>query len=227
MYKLEHIRIVGWINLVGGMLTLIAGVIAQAVVGFRWEAVLTNNVIYYVMFGLGWFIFNQLVMAGLFKKLATDEERAKLTRLDKPYEGQPPGRWGQSYVVIEAGLMAIWVLSVLGLQLLLGTAFTLPIGGFAGGWLVGGGLGRLRFVGKIRLEETEQQRRFYFGDAWLGPRTSVSYYSERADEIQPVGEPAPITSQTSLPPGVKRRAVVAGSGSATKPDEVKRKQPPV
>ncbi len=210
MYRLEDLKKVGWINVGGGLATLLTGIVIQTLVGLPFDKVVADNFIFYVLFAVGWFLFNQIVMATVYNKLANQAGRDKLTRLAAPLKNGPGGRWGQSYVRIEIMLMVVWVLSVVVIQSLLGQNLTQPIGGFAGGWLVGGGLGRLRFTGKLRQEEAEQQRRFYFSDAALGPRTDVTFYSENPEELLPVASPdsplRPALNQASLPPGVKRRA---------------------
>jgi hypothetical protein len=211
MYRLEDLRRIGWIQLYGGMATLVAGVIAQIAIGFPIDRTLVNNLIYYVLFAVGWFLFNQLVMAGLFNKLLPEKKRAKLIRLTSPITTPPTGRFGMVYLQFEIIIMGVWVVSVVILQLLLGQDLTLPIGGFAGGWLVGGGLGRLRFSSKIKEEAAEQGVEFYFGDAMLGPSTQIAFYSDKPeDQFVPAGELAGVAGQTgkvTLPPGVKRRAV--------------------
>ena len=210
MYRLEDLRRVGWIHLYGGMVTVIAGIIAQIGVGFPYDRTIANNFIYYVLFGVGWFLFNQLVMAGVYKKLLPEQKRARLSRLTAPVTTPPTGRFGLSFVRNELVYMAIWAVSVVIIQFLLGQNLTLAIGGFAGGWLVGGGLGRLRFSAKVKEEEAEQGVQFYFGDSMLGPSTSIAFYSEKPeDQAIPVADRAEAvtTAGSSLPPGVKRRAV--------------------
>lgn len=211
MYRLEDLRRVGWTQLYGGMATLVAGVAAQVAIGFPFDRTLVNNLIYYVLFAVGWFMFNQLVMAGIYKKLLPEQKRAKLTRLTGPVTTPPTGRFGMSYLRTEIIIMVVWVISVVGLQLLLGQNLTLPVGGFAGGWLVGGGLGRLRFSSKIKEEATEQAVQFYFGDAMLGPSTQMAFYSQKPeDQALPTQELAGVQAATvTLPPGVKRRAIPA------------------
>jgi hypothetical protein len=215
MYRLEDLRRVGWTQLFGGMATLLAGIAIQIGVGFPWDRTLVNNLIYYVLFAVGWFLFNQIVMAGIYKKLLPEQKRAKLTRLTGPVTSPPTGRFGMLYLKSEIIIMAAWVISVAGLQLLLGQSLTLPMGGFAGGWLVGGGLGRLRFASKIKEEATEQDVEFYFGDSTLGPATQVAFYSDKPeDQLIPSGELAGVAGQATrvaLPPGVKRRAVPGAS----------------
>lgn len=210
MYKLDNIQQVGWIQISGGIATMLAGIVAQIITGLAPDQVAINNVLYFGLFAFGWFMFNQLVMATLYNKIVDDAKRAKLTRLTSPMDDLPPGRWGQSFRRVEIGLMVIWVLSIVILQFALGANLTLALGGLAGGWLAGGGIGRLRFVKKLRQEETDQESRFYFSDATLGPRTEIAYYTTRPVEDVPVEAVAP-TSQTSLPPGVKRRAVASSS----------------
>ncbi|HEX2914943.1 MAG TPA: hypothetical protein VH186_29385 [Chloroflexia bacterium] len=213
MYNLAQIRRVGWIYITGGMLVLVAGVAAQAAVGLQFEKILVNNLIYYCLFAAGWFLFNQIVMGGTYNKLANPDNLKKLVRLDALPQGEPVSLLGQNYQRVEIGFMLVWLISVVLLQVVLGQNLTLPLGGFAGGWLVGGGLGRLRFVGKVKQEEEEQRRRFFFSDSSLGPRSDVAFFSERTDEPQPVGIPAAsvneMTTSSSLPPGVKRRAVAS------------------
>jgi MFS family permease len=210
MYRLEDLRRVGWTQLFGGMATLIAGIIAQLIVGFSLTQTVANNFIYYVLFAVGWFLFNQIVMAGIYKKLLPDQKRVKLTQLTAPVTTSPTGRFGMPYLRTELIYMAVWVVSVVVIQLLLGSNLTLPLGGFAGGWLVGGGLGRIRFSGKVKIEEVEQDVRFYFGDTMLGPSTNLAYYSAKPED-QPIPTPAlagaGTISSTNLPPGVKRRAM--------------------
>src|SRR5262249_24617342 len=150
------------------------------------DQVVINNVLYFGLFAFGWFMFNQLVMAALYNKIVDDTKRAKLTRLNSLMDDFPPGRWGQSFRRVEIGLMAVWGFSIIILQFALGNNLTLALGGLAGGWLVGGGFGRLRFVKKIRQEETDQESRFYFSDATLGPRTEIAYYTTRPLEGTPV-----------------------------------------
>ncbi len=211
MYRLKDLRRIGWINIGGGLATTLTGLIAQLIVGFNPLGVLINNFSALLLFMFGWFMFNQIVMASVYNKLVDAGGRAKLTRLATPLETPPAGRWGQSFDRLEIGLMAVWAGSVLVVQLLLGANFTLPMGGLAGGWLAGGGIGRLRFAAKLGQEQTEQQRTFYFTDTALGPRTEIAFYSARPDETQPVGSPmaaaSGILGPTVLPPGVKRRAV--------------------
>lgn len=210
MYRLEDLRRVGWIHLIGGMITLVAGIVAQTVVGFRFDQVIANNFIYYILFAVGWFLFNQIVMASVYKKLLPEQKRAKLVRLSSPVTTPPMGRFGMSYFRMELSYMVVWALSVVILQFLLGGNLTLPLGGFAGGWLVGGGLGRLRFASKVTLEEAEQGVKFYFGDSMIGPSTTLAFYSQKPeDQAIPTAEMAGAVAAaaSSLPPGVKRRAV--------------------
>ncbi len=210
MYRLEDLRRVGWTQLYGGMATLVAGIIAQIAVGFSVERTIANNFIYYVLFAVGWFLFNQIVMAGIYKKLLPEQKRARLTQLTALVMTPPTGRFGMAYMRTELFYMALWVISVVVIQLLLGQNLTLAIGGFAGGWLVGGGLGRLRFSSKVKVEEEEQGIRFYFGDSMLGPSTTLAYYSAKTED-QPLSMAdlagAGAASGLNLPPGVKRRAV--------------------
>jgi hypothetical protein len=215
MYRLEDLRRIGWTQLYGGMAALVAGIAAQIAIGFPFDRTLVNNLIYYVLFAVGWFLFNQLVMAGIFNKLLPEKKRAKLTRLTGPVTSPPTGRFGMLYSRSEIIIMAVWVISVVVLQLLLGENLTLPVGGFAGGWLVGGGLGRLRFTSKIKEEAAEQGVEFYFGDAMLGPSTQIAFYSDKPeDQLVPTGELAGVAgheAKVTLPPGVKRRAVPGAS----------------
>ncbi len=224
MYKLDDIKQVGRIQIVGGIITLAAGIIAQIGVGLEAGQTLISNLLYFALFTMGWFIFNQMVMATIFSKIVDETRRAKLTRLEQPLEGEPPGRWGQSYRRIEIGLMGLWAFSVVVLQLVLGTNLTLTIGGLAAGWLIGGGLGRLRFASKMGQEETTQDSRFYFGDATLGPRTEIAYYTSRPVATAASQTPSSVSS-TSLPPGVKRRATAVGTASKSELPKSKTARP--
>ncbi len=207
MFRLEDLRRVGWTQLYGGMATLVAGIIAQVAVGFNLTPVVANNFIYYVLFAIGWFLFNQIVMASIYKRLLPEQKRAKLTQLNAPVTTPPTGRFGMPYLRTEIIFMGVWVIAVVVIQLLLGQDLTLPMGGFAGGWLVGGGLGRLRFSSKVKEEEEEQGVKFYFSDSLMGPSTSAAFYSAKPED-QPVAAAADAAgiSPSTLPPGVKRRA---------------------
>jgi hypothetical protein len=205
MFRLEDLRRVGWTQLYGGMATLVAGIIAQVVVGFNLTPVVANNFIYYVLFAIGWFLFNQIVMASIYKRLLPEQKRAKLTQLSAPVTTPPTGRFGMPYLRTEIIYMVVWVIMVVVIQFLLGQDLTLPIGGFAGGWLVGGGLGRLRFSSKVKEEEEEQGVKFYFSDSLMGPSTTAAFYSPKPED-QPVAVAAAGISPSTLPPGVKRRA---------------------
>src|SRR5690349_10690668 len=116
MYKLDDLRQVGWIQIFGGVATMLAGIVAQIIVGLATDQVAINNLLYFGLFAFGWFMFNQIVMAGLFNKIVDDTKRAKLTRLSSLMDDLPPGRWGQSYRRVEIGLMVIWVLSIVIIQ---------------------------------------------------------------------------------------------------------------
>ncbi len=213
MYRLEDLKIVGRILIAGGVATLLVGVVAQLIVGFVPGITLLNNAIYFGLFAFGWFMFNQLVMSGVFGKLVDDTKRAKLLRVASPLVTPPSGRFArQPFQRVEIGLMVIWAISVVVLQLSLNTYLTLPVGGFAGGWLVGGGLGRLRFVRMVSREQTEQQRLYYFSDSALGPATQIAFYSCNPAETVPLpsAETEKVAAQTPvssvpLPPGIKRR----------------------
>ncbi|MDB5080352.1 MAG: hypothetical protein JWP00_2276 [Chloroflexi bacterium] len=209
MYRLEDLRRIGWTQLYGGMATLVAGILAQYAIGFQLDRVIVNNFIYYVLFAMGWFLFNQIVMAGIYKKLLPEQKRAKLSRLTAPVTTPPIGRFKMLYWQTELFYVALWIISVVVVQFLLGTNLTMPIGGFAGGWLVGGGLGRLRFAGKVKVEEVEQGVRFYFSDSVLGPSTAVAFYSDKPEDrpVAAAPEELAVAAKESLPPGVKRRAV--------------------
>lgn len=211
MFRLEDLRRVGWTQLVGGMVTLVAGIIAQIAVGFNFTPVVANNFIYYVLFAIGWFLFNQIVMASIYKRLLPEQKRAKLTQLNGPVTSPPTGRFGMPFMRTEIIYMAAWAIGVVVIQLLAGQNLTLPIGGFAGGWLVGGGLGRLRFSSKVKQEEEEQGVKFYFSDSLMGPSTSAAFYSPKPED-QPVGATAGNVS-SNLPPGVKRRATTPQGAS--------------
>lgn len=208
MYRLIDLRRVGWTQLYGGMATLIAGIAVQLLVGFNFVPVVANNLIYYILFAIGWFLFNQIVMASIYKRLLPEQKRAKLTQLSGPVTTPPTGRFGMPYLRTELIYMGVWVVAVVAIQLLTGQNLTLPIGGFAGGWLVGGGLGRLRFSGKVKQEEDEQGVKFFFSDALLGPSTTVAFYSPKPED-QPVAAMASNISPSNLPPGVKRRATAS------------------
>lgn len=205
MFRLEDLRRVGWTQLYGGMATLVAGIIAQVAVGFNLTPVVANNFIYYVLFAIGWFLFNQIVMASIYKRLLPEQKRAKLTQLNAPVTTPPTGRFGMPFLRTEIIYMGVWVVAVVTIQLLTGQNLTLPVGGFAGGWLVGGGLGRLRFSAKVKQEEEEQGVKFYFSDSLMGPSTTVAFYSPKPED-QPVATSAAGISPSTLPPGVKRRA---------------------
>ena len=120
MYRLEDLRRVGWTQLFGGMATLVAGIAAQLAVGLPLERTIANNFIFYVLFAFGWFLFNQIVMAGIYKKLLPEQKRAKLAQLTAPVTTPPTGRFGMPYIRTELIYMAIWVISVVVVQLLLG-----------------------------------------------------------------------------------------------------------
>ena len=223
MYRLEDIKRVGQIFIGGGVVTLLLGLIAQLAVGFEPGAIVINNLIYFALFGIGWFIFNQLVMSSVFNKLVDEAKRRQLKRLDAPLTLPPLGRWGQPFQQIELAFMALWAISVGVVQLLLGQNLSVPIAGVAGGWLVGGGAGRLRFFRIIGREQRDQQRLFYFSDASLGPATTVAYYTDQPDEAADAPVEVPTSSTTAnLPPGIKRRGdgLTASTSSPTrrKPD---------
>src|SRR5437762_3505667 len=97
MYKLDDIRQVGWIQIFGGIATMLAGIVAQILIGLVPDQVAINNTLYFALFAFGWFMFNQLVMATVYNKIVDDAKRARLARLNSLMDDLPPGRWGQSY----------------------------------------------------------------------------------------------------------------------------------
>lgn len=217
MYTLNDIRKIGWIGIGGGMLAFVVGVIAQILVGFQLERVLVGNVATYFIIGSGWFFASGLVNASVYQKIATDNGRRKVVRLKLPPQDFPPaGKFGLNWLQTELAVMALWAVSILLVQLVLGQAFVLPVGGFAGGYLAGSGLARLRFISKAQTEETEQRRTYYFGDSLLSSRTEMAYYTDRTDDPHPIGplgteetssaQPVVTTAEQATPPGVKRRA---------------------
>jgi hypothetical protein len=204
MFRLEDLRRVGWTQLFGGMVTLIVGIIAQIAIGFNLTPVVTQNFIYYILFSIGWFLFSQFVMASIYKRLLPEQKRAKLTQLSAPVTTPPVGRFGMAFQYTEIIYLVAWVVGLVAVILLAGQNLTLPIGGFVAAWLVGGGIGRLRFSSKVKQEEEEQGVKFYFSDSLLGPSTSAAFYSPKPED-QPVATPAGWVA-TNLPPGIKRRA---------------------
>ena len=209
MYDANEITKVGYSYSIGSLLVLVAGIATQLWVGFPPATAIGGNLLYYVLVSLGWFMFNQLMMASVYNKLVPNEEAlTTLFRLKMPLEKLE----NRSYLRIELGFIVLWLVSVTLVQLVFGQYLAMPLGGLAGGWLNGSGIGRIRFASKIRQEQTLQTRLFYFGDSMLTSRTEIAYYTSRTDDKQPYGAPTEptiiSTSESSLPPGVKRRATI-------------------
>ncbi len=209
MYRLQDLKQVGLIRIGGGILALLTGIATQLYLGGPLNAVVLNHLITFVMFGGGWFLFNQVLMAGLYKKIITDAERAKLTRYDQPREGGPDKMAGLSFQVLETILVVVWIVSVVALQLIFSSNVSFALGALAAAWLIGGGAGKLRFVSKIRQEEQNMGLLFYFGDAILGRNTKIAYFVSHPEKTKALETVAIAAGQPLLPPGVKRR-----SGSA-------------
>ncbi|MEI6046593.1 MAG: hypothetical protein WCS37_19755, partial [Chloroflexota bacterium] len=135
-----------------------------------------------------------------------------------------PSRLGLDYQAFEflAMLLASGLVAVMTLLVSTGSGFSL--GGFAGGWLIGGGFGRWRFGRKAQVEEREQERTFYFSDATIGPRTDLAFYELKPGkrtlaEVNAPDKLVKTTLETALPPGVRRRV-----GNEAKPGGSVRKR---
>jgi len=215
MYNIAQIRRVGFIHIVGGVAVVLAGTAVETLAGGAtadWFSLLTSNLIGFGLFGGGWYLFNRLVMGQMVNNLKKGLSFANqpMKRLaDMP---GPPRRFGQDYQVVEAGamLLAAILVGIVTSFVSNNASSGFSLGGFAGGWLVGGGFGRLRFVDRARAEQRGQEREFYFSDATIGPRTEISFYEAKPgkrtlEEVPPEVKLPKVTSADSLPPGVRRR----------------------
>jgi hypothetical protein len=217
MYTTSDIQRAGWVNVMGGMASFFIGVAAQIIVGFEIQRALVGNVFMYVLIGGGWFFAAVLINASLYQRLITEEGRRKIIRLEhRPAaaETAPPKKFGLTWLQVEVGAMVVWALSLLFFQFVMGQVLILPVGGFVGGYLAAQGIARVRFSAKVRQEEAEERRIFYFSDLALSTRTETAYFTERTDDLHPYGLPknpdtaTVSTSTTAAPPGVKKRAGV-------------------
>ncbi len=214
MYNLDQIKRIGLIHIGGGILALLVGIISESLqVNNSFTRALFNDLLTFIIFSTGWYLFNQLVMGQTFsslkKGLSVGNKPVKTLKELPPL----PRRFGLDYQAIEILAMVFALLLVGGLTTWIGENGGLSLGGFAGGWLIGGGLGRLRFVRKSLKEEQDQGRRFYFSDGTAGPRTELAYYEtlpgpRTREQMEKASNPKPANStlQEALPPGVKRRA---------------------
>lgn len=224
MYNLFQIKQVGIIHIVGGVAVALAGFIVEAFFMSgkgEWFSVLTTTLVTLAVFGIGWHLFNQVVMgqtyANLLKGLSFNREPMK--RLKEP--PSPPRRLGLGYQATEIVAMLLAIVMVAIVTALVGKSGGFSLGGFAGGWLVGGGFGRIRWFGKVSRQEQEQERTFYFSDATAGPRTEMAFYEPKPgkrtlEETHQIAEKAKIaktTDDAALPPGVRRRVGNQGKNS--------------
>lgn len=214
MYSLNQLRRVGVIHIWGGVGVLLAGIIILGLVSSAgFAGALVSNLASLALFGVGWFMFNQLIMATTFSNLrkGVNLNNQPITRLKQiPY---PPRRLGMDYVVFEITAMALAEFTVALVTFLVPTSGVFALGGFAGGWLMGSGFGKLRFVRKASAEEQSQERYFFFSDTTVGPKSEIAFYEEKPGKrtLEEAADPeraVKTTSESSLPPGVRRRAGV-------------------
>ncbi len=227
MYNLNNIKRVGLIHIAGGLVVVLVGVVVQGLSTGQWSSALGSNAISLLLFGVGWYVFGQLVMGQVFATLrkGLNFNNQPMKRFSTP--PPLPRRFGMDYQTIEITAMLLAAILV-GVVTVAVPSNGFSLGGFAGGWLMGGGFGRQRFVRKARQEELDQERTFYFSDGSVGPRTDLAFYEaqpgKRTHEeasLERENQPGKTTADIALPPGVRRRA---GGGSPAKSGSPTRKR---
>ncbi len=225
MYNLEQIKRVGLVHIGGGLLVALVGAISEGLFSPRpdWFNSFLYNISGLALFGFGWYIFNQFVMGQTYANLKKSRNYNNRPMQNTNSPANPPRRLGLDYQGIEIAAMLLAAVLVMGVNWLIKSgpdtsSSGFSLGGFAGGWLIGGGFARLRFVRKSHALELEQERQFYFSDANVGPRTELAFYEEKPgkrtlEEVQleaqketPKNLTAKTLAETATPPGVKRRA---------------------
>jgi hypothetical protein len=229
MYSLDQIRRVGFVYIGGAVAVSLAGFLTEVfVTGGQnvWVGILGSHLITLAVFGLGWFMFSQIVVGQTYGNVVNGRtfNGQPMERLKQIPD--PPRRFGMDYFMVEVTAMVLAVVLVILVTALVGKSSGFPLAGFAGGWLLGGGFGRLRFPNKVHKQELEQERTFYFSDTSAGPRTDVAFYEEKPgkrtleeNRLSPE-KIVKTTTETALPPGVRRRAetgsAAGGKGSPTR-----------
>lgn len=218
MYNLFQIRRVGLIHIVGGLVVALTGFLVEILFTGKTDlvGVLLSDLATLAVFGIGWYLFNQVVMGQTYSSLikGLTFSREPMKRLKEP--PIPARRMGMDFQTLEISAMVLAAVLVAIVTLLVGRGGSFSLGSFAAGWLLGGGLGRLRFFKKVSKQEQEQERTFYFSDTTAGPRTDLAFYEAKPgrrtlEEAQrQSNQPLKVTSDAALPPGVRRRAGETG-----------------
>jgi hypothetical protein len=184
MFAIEDIKKVARINIIAGGLAVTLGtalwiVLLLLLVQSNTDIFLLilNALITFVGFGGGWYFLRTLLANQILSNLRKGQNynKTELVRLKARPTGEPT-RNGIPYRSYEFTRSVVAILAVLGLTYFLLELVGISLGGFAGGWLTGSGLGKIVFTRKVEKEQAASGRMYYFSEADLGPYTEVSYF---------------------------------------------------
>jgi hypothetical protein len=112
--------------------------------------------------------------------------KTEITRLNRMPAAEPT-RNGLPYMNYEITRLVVVFIAVLILTYILTDLVGLSLGSFAGGWLVGSGLGKRHFVVKMEKQQAKSGRAYFFSDPDFSPYSEISYYNPA--EVVVLAEP--------------------------------------
>lgn len=209
MYAVKQIRNSANFHFIGAIVAVLAGIISQLVATPNSDVsgVVIGNLLTMAAFGVGFFLLQMGGSSNVMRRVTQSEAAA----LDNP-PAAPKLKFGINSFTLDVGGMILAIVVMVIINLLFGSNLSVALGGFVGGWLIGGMANQRRFAAKVVDEQMRQRRIFYFSEPALGPRTEVSYfYVDTVKASDPID-----TSQPFIPTSLTKTDMPRIHNSARK-----------